>query len=86
MEPEVKEGEYVIIRPGQSFREGDIVVARMGEDCTLKRIYIKDNLIYLVPDNPKYTKIKGSIHDIEIMGRVIHIHRPVRRVKRPDLD
>jgi SOS-response transcriptional repressor LexA len=80
----IYEGDYVIIRPKAEIKEGDIVLARRGEDCTIKRFYSKENTIYLVPDNPKYKKISGNINDIEIMGKIIHIHRAPKRKKRPD--
>lgn len=86
MEPEIKDDQLIIIRPCviTDVKEGEIVVARMGEECTLKRFYLKGNTIWLVPDNKDYEPISGSIKEIEIIGRVIDIpHKPTRK-RRPD--
>lgn len=86
MEPEIKDDQLIIIRPCviTDVKEGEIVVARMGEDCTLKRFYLKGNTIWLVPDNKDYDPISGSIQEIEIIGRVIDIPRKPTRKRRPD--
>ena len=86
MEPEIKDDQLIIIRPCviTDVKEGEIVVARMGEECTLKRFYLKKNTIWLIPDNKDYDPISGSIKEIEIIGRVIDIpHKPTRK-RRPD--
>lgn len=86
MEPEIKDDQLIIIRPCviTDVKEGEIVVARMGEECTLKRFYLKGNTIWLVPDNKDYDPISGSIQEIEIIGRVIDIPRKPTRKRRPD--
>lgn len=86
MEPEIKDDQLIIIRPCviTDVKEGEIVIARMGEECTLKRFYLKGNTIWLVPDNKDYEPISGSIKEIEIIGRVIDIPRKPTRKRRPD--
>ena len=86
MEPEIKDDQLIIIRPCviTDVKEGEIVIARMGEECTLKRFYLKGNTIWLVPDNKDYEPISGSIKEIELIGRVIDIPRKPTRKRRPD--
>ncbi len=86
MEPEIKDDQLIIIRPCviTDVKEGEIVIARIGEECTLKRFYLKGNTIWLVPDNKDYEPISGSIKEIEIIGRVIDIPRKPTRKRRPD--
>lgn len=85
MEPDIKDGVIIIIRPCviTEVREGEIVVARMGDECTLKRFYTKGNTIWLVPDNNAYKPISGTINDIEITGKVVDVYDPPKRRKRP---
>ena len=86
MEPEIKDDQLIVVRPCviTDVKEGEIVVARMGDECTLKRFYLKGNTIWLVPDNKEYEPISGSVNEIEIIGRVIDIPRKPTRKKRPD--
>lgn len=86
MEPEIKDDQLIIIRPCviTDVKEGEIVIARIGEECTLKRFYLKGNTIWLVPDNKDYEPISGSLKEIEIIGRVIDIPRKPTRKRRPD--
>jgi DNA polymerase V len=60
-----------------------IVVARIGEEYTLKHLQIiKPRKIFLKPENPKYTAIEISEHDdFEVWGVVTWVlHRQVRRM------
>lgn len=86
MEPEIKDDQLIIIRPCviTDVKEGEIVLARMGDECTLKRFYLKGNTIWLVPDNKDYEPISGTLNEIEIIGRVIDIPRKPTRKRRPD--
>lgn len=86
MDPAIKDGEYVIIRPTADVKEGEIVLARMEDECTIKRLFFKKpNILCLVPDNRKYEIIYGTLTDIRIMGKIIHVHRPAKRItKRPE--
>lgn len=69
------DGDLAIIRQTNSANNGEIVVARVGEEnrVTLKRFYLSKNAIELRPENPKY----GSIYsqDITILGKLMLIIR-----------
>lgn len=69
------DGDLAIIRQSNSANNGEIVVARVGEEnrVTLKRFYLNANSIELRPENPKY----GSIYsqDITILGKLMLIIR-----------
>lgn len=66
--------DIVIISPGAHINNGDIVVARVGEECTMKKFYKTDDQIILQPCNSDYTPIilKPKERGIEIIGKVIH--------------
>jgi repressor LexA len=68
-------GDLVIVRPQNSGKNGDIVVARLAqEDATVKRLVRKPGLIHLAPENPKYKPIPVD-ENTEIIGKVIRVVR-----------
>jgi repressor LexA len=70
IEAGILDGDVAIIKQTNSANNGEIVVARVGEEnrVTLKRYYITTNSIELRPENPKY----GSIYsqDVTILGKL----------------
>ena len=69
------DGDLVIVRPQNSAKNGDIVVARLAqEDATVKRLVRKPGIIHLAPENPKYRPIPVDEHT-EIIGKVIRVVR-----------
>ena len=63
----ILDGDKVVVRPQPTAHEGQIVVARIGDEATVKRISFK-NGIWLLPENPNYDPIDGS--DAELIGLV----------------
>ena len=61
-------GDLVIVRPQQSADDGQIVVARIGDEATVKRLYRRDGKILLMPENPDYEPIDGT--NAQIIGLV----------------
>jgi repressor LexA len=68
-------GDYVVARKQQTASHGEIVVARLEDEATVKRLWRKDNVIKLMPENPDYEPIDGS--ECEIVGRVTAIVREI---------
>jgi repressor LexA len=60
--------DLVIVRPQQSADDGQIVVARIGDEATVKRLRRRDGRIWLMPENENYEPIDGS--EAEIIGIV----------------
>lgn len=71
MEPKISDGEYIIVAKTDYVDDGQLAVVRVGEDCTLKRVYRKPekNHIELKPDNPKFKALKVKPDDMRIVGR-----------------
>lgn len=69
----IYQGDSIIVRPNAEVRDGDVVVARIGDESTIKRIYYnkEDDSVDLVPDNPKYDILHFRSNDVEIIGKVI---------------
>ena len=63
----ILDGDKVVVRPQPTANEGQIVVARIGDEATVKRISFK-NGIWLLPENPNYDPIDGK--EAELVGLV----------------
>ena len=61
-------GDKVVVRPQTSADDGQIVVARIGDEATVKRLRRRGGEIWLLPENDNYDPIDGS--DAEIIGIV----------------
>ena len=61
-------GDKVVVRPQSSADNGQIVVARIGDEATVKRLSRKNGQVWLLPENPDYPPIDGS--EAELIGIV----------------
>lgn len=61
-------GDYVIVRQQPEANQGEIVVALIGEEATVKRYSVRDGKVWLLPENEAYSPIDGS--DAQILGIV----------------
>ena len=64
----ILDGDMVVIRPQQNADDGQIVVARIGDEATVKRLSRKNGEVWLMPENENYAPIDGS--EAEIIGLV----------------
>ena len=71
----ILEGDYVVVRPQDTADDGDIVVALVGEDATVKRFYRESDHIRLQPENATMEPIRTR--EVQIMGRVVGLFRSV---------
>lgn len=69
------EGDYVVVRPAEEAGDGEIVVALLGEEATVKRYFREADHIRLQPENDAMEPIRSS--DVSILGRVIGVLRKV---------
>ena len=61
-------GDLVIVRPQQTADDGQIVVARIGDEATVKRLSRRNGQVWLLPENENYDPIDGS--EAELIGLV----------------
>ena len=61
-------GDTVVVRPQQNADDGQIVVARIGDDATVKRLRRRSGEVWLMPENDNYEPIDGR--EAEIIGLV----------------
>ena len=64
----ILDGDKVVIRPQQTADDGQIVVARIGDEATVKRLSRRNGQIWLLPENDSYAPIDGS--EAELIGLV----------------
>ena len=61
-------GDLVVVRPQQNADDGQLVVARIGDEATVKRLRRRHGEIWLMPENDNYAPIDGT--EAEIIGIV----------------
>ena len=61
-------GDLVVVRPQQNADDGQIVVARLGDEATVKRLRRRNGQVWLMPENESYAPIDGS--EAELIGLV----------------
>jgi len=66
-------GDKVVVRPQQTAGDGQIVVARIGDEATVKRLCRKDGKVLLMPENDNYEPIDGT--QAELIGLVKAVFR-----------
>ena len=69
----ILDGDRVVVRPQATADEGQIVVARIGDEATVKRLSRKDGQVWLLPENPAFSPIDGR--EAEIVGLVKAVYR-----------
>jgi repressor LexA len=74
IEAHIEDGDYVLIRPQSTARDGDIVVAQVEENAvTLKRYFREQGRIRLQPANASYEPM--YYRDVRIQGKLIGVIR-----------
>ena len=68
MDAAILDGDLIVVRPQKTASNGEIVVAMLEGEATVKRFYREDNRIRLQPENRNMKPIYAS--DVEIIGRV----------------
>ena len=61
-------GDLVVVRPQQTADDGQIVVARLEDEATVKRLSRRNGEVWLLPENDNYDPIDGR--NAELIGLV----------------
>jgi repressor LexA len=75
VEAGIFEDDYVVVRPAEDATDGEIVVALIGEEATVKRFFRENDHIRLQPENQAMDPIRSN--DATVLGRVIGVVRKV---------
>ncbi len=78
----IQEGDLVLVKPQPVANNGEIVVALIGDEATVKRFYKKGDTIQLKPEHPtmKPIIIKEGQADVHIIGKVVAVIRQYREI------
>src|SRR6478735_5334854 len=71
----ILEGDYVVVRRQDTATDGEIVVALVGEDATVKRFFREADHVRLQPENAAMEPIRSK--DVRVLGRVVGLFRNV---------
>jgi repressor LexA len=71
----ILEGDYVVVRPQETATDGEIVVALVGEEATVKRFFREADHVRLQPENATMEPIRSK--DVRVLGRVVGLFRNV---------
>jgi repressor LexA len=71
----ILEGDYVVVHSTETARNGEIVVALLGEEATVKRFFKEADHVRLQPENESLEPIRTR--DVQVLGRVVGVFRRV---------
>jgi repressor LexA len=71
----ILEGDFVIVRRQETAGDGDIVVALVGEEATVKRFFRENDHVRLQPENETMEPIRTR--EAQLLGRVVGLCRRV---------
>ncbi len=77
MAPFILEGDLVLVRSQASADNGEVVVALLDDEATVKRFYRENHHVVLKPDNSRWEtlRIKESSPSFRLIGKVIGVYR-----------
>jgi repressor LexA len=67
--------DYVVVRPQDTAADGEIVVALVGEEATVKRFFKEADHVRLQPENETMEPIRSR--EVRVLGRVVGVFRQV---------
>jgi len=73
----IVEGDYILVRPQDSADPGEIVVALIGNEATVKRFFPEGERVRLQPENPRHKPIvvARDSDEFRLIGRVVGVVR-----------
>jgi repressor LexA len=71
----ILEDDLVVVRPQDTAKDGDIVVALLGEEATVKRFFRESDHVRLQPENDSMDPIRSK--EVKVLGRVVGLLRSV---------
>jgi repressor LexA len=78
----ILDGDYVLVHPQETALNGEIVVALIGEEATVKRFYRSERGISLKAENPAYRPIeieRSEAATFKVIGKVMGVLRVMKK-------
>ena len=69
----ILDGDYVVVERTPAARDGDIVVALIEDEATVKRLYRETDCVRLQPENDAFEPIYAK--EVIILGKVVSVVR-----------
>ena len=69
----ILEDDVVVVRSQDTADDGEIVVALVGEEATVKRFFQEDDHVRLQPENETMVPIRSR--DVRVLGKVVGLMR-----------
>ena len=76
IEAGILEGDLVVVKSTPTARDGEIVVAQIGEEATVKRLRRVDGRVHLMPENAAYEPIVPE-EEVTLAGVVVGVLRKI---------
>ena len=73
IEAGIMDGDIVVVHKQDDAENGDIVVAMLGDEATVKRIFYEKDGVRLQPENPTMKPIYAP--SVEVLGKVTALFR-----------
>ena len=80
MEPRISDGDLALVHRQNTLENGEIAAVRIGEEATLKHVYLHENFIELRPENPAFNSIilsREDMNDVVIEGKAVGLCRDI---------
>ena len=71
----ILDGDFVVVHSQDTAQDGDVVVALLGEEATVKRFFRESDHIRLQPENETMEPIRSK--EVKVLGRVVGLLRSV---------
>jgi repressor LexA len=68
-------GDVVVVRRQRTASSGEIVVALVGDEATVKRLRLRGKRVELVAENPAFEPIVPDPRELKLLGKVIEVRR-----------
>ena len=69
----ILDGDLVVVKRQEAADDGDIVVALVGEDATVKRYFKESDHVRLQPENDSMEPIRSR--EVRVLGKVVGLMR-----------
>lgn len=72
----ILDGDFVVVRQESTASNGEIIVAMINEEATVKRFFKEDGRVRLQPENPTMEPLYADEHaDFAVLGKVVALFR-----------
>jgi repressor LexA len=75
-------GDVVVVRKQPSAESGDVVVALVGDDATVKRLRLRRGRVELHAEHPAFEPIVPEPADVSSLGKVVEVRRFLEGAQR----